>query len=290
MQESHFSFALTTGGTVVPTVSGSFSFISSCLIMITILRSKQNTPYHRIIFFMSFWDSIASFSVALTTLPLPSDVVYDYAGPSYGNIASCEAQAFIISMATPLLLLSNILLNIYYLCIIRYNVEQDTFRKYAEPIFLLVAIPLSLYQPIFFATKQALNPSPYYPFCLIDVYPRECLEDNDIECIRGDTDTHRLSLLFVAIPVGIQMCILILTMLLIVHATYFRNESSEEKSAIAFQAFLYICACCITWGFAAMFSFKKTKTLNLLTLLFVPLQGFFNLLIFVSQGSRIQSV
>ena len=76
MQDSNSSFASTTAGTVLPTVSGSISFMPSCLIMITtILRSKQNTPYHRIMFFMSFWDAIASFSVALTTLPLPSDVV-----------------------------------------------------------------------------------------------------------------------------------------------------------------------------------------------------------------------
>ena len=40
-------FAFTKAGIIFPTVSGSLSFLSSCLIMITILRSKQNTPYHR---------------------------------------------------------------------------------------------------------------------------------------------------------------------------------------------------------------------------------------------------
>lgn len=32
--------------------------------------------------------------------------------------------------------------------------------------------------------KEALNPSPYYSFCLIGVYPSECLTDNEIECLK----------------------------------------------------------------------------------------------------------
>lgn len=74
---------------------------------------------------------------------MPSDVVYDYAGPSFGTKETCEALSFILPSAAGLILMSNILLNIYYLCTIRYNVKQESFQKYAEPIFFLVA-PLSL--------------------------------------------------------------------------------------------------------------------------------------------------
>ena len=100
---------------------------------------------------------------------MPKDVVYDYAGLSYGNIQTCEAQAFVIVLASGLVLLSSIFLSIYYLCAIRYNMSQETFQKYAEPIFLLIAIPLSLSQPIIFVMKDAFNPSPYDTFCLIEV-------------------------------------------------------------------------------------------------------------------------
>lgn len=109
------NFALTKAGIIVPATSGSMSFLSSWFILISILQSKQNSPYHRIMFFMSIWDAITSFCYALTTIPMPSDVVYDYAGPSFGTKETCEAQSFILLSAAGLILMSNILLNIYYL-------------------------------------------------------------------------------------------------------------------------------------------------------------------------------
>lgn len=275
------NFALTKAGTIVPATSGSVSFLASCFIMISILRSKQNTPYHRIIFFMSIWDATASLCYAVTTLPMPSDVVYDYAGPSFGNTKTCEAQSFILLVAAGFILMSNILLNIYYLCTIRYNIKQESFQKYTEPIFLMVAIPLSLMTPIHFAMKEALNPSPYYSFCLIGVYPSECLTNNEIECLRGDQDTDFQSRYFAAIPIGIQISVLIFTMLLIIHSACIKNNDSEETAAVALQAFMYISACILTWGSAALNAFTNTNFANLLFLVFGPLQGFFNLLIFV---------
>jgi hypothetical protein len=89
-------FASTEAGIIIPTITGGLSFLSSSFIMITIYRSKQNTVYHRILFFLSFWDAIVSFCIALTTLPMPKDVIYDYKGPSYGNHGTCSMQAFLI--------------------------------------------------------------------------------------------------------------------------------------------------------------------------------------------------
>ena len=53
-----------------------------------------------------------------------------------------RAQAFVIVLASGLVLLSSIFLSIYYLCAIRYNMSQETFQKYAEPILLLIAMPI----------------------------------------------------------------------------------------------------------------------------------------------------
>lgn len=89
-------FASTKAGIIIPTITGALSFLSSSFIMITIYRSKQNTVYHRILFFLSFWDALVSFCIALTTLPMPKDVIYDYKGPSYGNHGTCSMQAFLI--------------------------------------------------------------------------------------------------------------------------------------------------------------------------------------------------
>ena len=68
-------------------------------------RSKSNTTiYHRILkFCLSVADFVASFVIALTTLPMPKNVMYPFARPSYGTrIGTREAQglAYFIVVGT----------------------------------------------------------------------------------------------------------------------------------------------------------------------------------------------
>ncbi|GFH62084.1 hypothetical protein CTEN210_18560 [Chaetoceros tenuissimus] len=293
--------AFTGAGTALTSVSGSLSFISSCLIMIIILRSKQNTPYHRIMFFMSFWDSIASVAMALTTIPMPKDVEYDFASPSYGTTRTCQAQASIILFSLGLVLLSNIMLNVYYLCTIRYNVSNAKFRLRAEPIFLLTAIPLTLFQPIYYAFNGIFNPTPYFTFCMIDpFYPQECLlstEEQDEECIVAELDDSTSTAWFVYEYfntgfASLQFLVLCVTMFLIVQSARKHIEVAEaelsrpqlhsDTTNLAWQAFMYICACILTWIFPCLHVFvQDNRILNALTLFFFPMQGFFHLFIFL---------
>ena len=233
-------------------------------------------------FFMSFWDSLSSLATALTTLPMPKDVIYDYSYGSFGNSQTCSIQAFTILFGTGLVLFSNILLNIYYLCTIRYSVSEAKFRKYAEFIFLLVTTPLSLAQPIYFANTDTLNPTPYDAYCLIGVYPYECLSNDDIECLRGDKDTFDLHQYVISISVLAQVIILIVTMLFILHTTWFsQHDESSNVKTIAIQAFMYLVACLLTWVPAAIFSMvPDNKAVDAFSTFFFPMQGFFNLLIF----------
>ena len=69
----------------------------------------------------------------------------------------------------------------------------------------------------------------------IGVYPSECLTDNEIECLRGDWDTVDQLTYFAAIPIGIQIFVLVFTMLLIIHSTCIKNNDSDEKAAVALQ-------------------------------------------------------
>lgn len=274
--------AFSKTGIILPAISGTISCLASCLIMITILRSKQNTNYHRIIFFMSFWDALSSLSIALTTLPMPSDVgtVYNYAGPSFGNKYTCQGQAFIILTSVAMVLHSSVMLNMYYLCTMRYHVSNAKFRKYAEPIFLLISIPLSLALPIYLVRNEMLNPTVHESFCNVDVYPHGCLQDTSIECIRGGRlgiDMKFLSSLGTIIAIAT----LIGSMVLIVHTSC--QEKTLETQNVASQAFMYIFACILTWGFAAINTMlqQENKVMSILTFTFFPLQGFFNLLIFM---------
>lgn len=214
-------FASTLAGVVIPSVTGSLSFLSSFFIMITIFRSKQNTQYHRILFCLSFWDSLVSFCIALSTIPMPKDVVYDYQGPSYGSTGTCELQAFLIFLGWGYVCNSNVLLNIYYLCTIRYNVSKERFRKIAEPIFVIFSSASSLVMPFYFLSRDAFNPTPVDTFCAVDVYPRQCLDDSSVECIHGKAEDWDETLKFYDMypiaGIGINFIVLILSMILVVH-------------------------------------------------------------------------
>lgn len=232
---------------------------------------------------MSFWDALSSLSIAITTLPLPADVIYDYSYGSYGNTQTCEAQAFIILFGMTLVLFSNIFLNIYYLCTIRYSVTKAKFQCFAEPIFLLVATTLSLVRPVYFTSTETLNLIPFRTYCFIGVYPYECLSNVDIECVRGGNEDivffRRKILPILAFG---QVIILLIgtTMLLILH-TIWVNDASEVKT-VAMQAFMYLIVCLLTWVSTAIFSMATdNQALDAVATFFFPMQGFFNLLIFV---------
>ena len=94
---SYSSFYFTKTGIIIPTVTGSVSFLSSALIIFIIIRTVTTSThkwsaYYRIIFGLSIADCFTSLATALTTIPMPKDVIYPFEMPSYGNILTCEVQ------------------------------------------------------------------------------------------------------------------------------------------------------------------------------------------------------
>ena len=94
---SYSSFYYTKTGIIIPTITGSVSFLSSALIIFIIIRTVTATKhkwsaYYRIIFGLSLADCFTSLAIALTTIPMPKNVIYPFEMPSYGNILTCEVQ------------------------------------------------------------------------------------------------------------------------------------------------------------------------------------------------------
>ena len=302
--------AISSIGLILAVVAGTLSFLSSSFIMITIFRSKQNTQYHRIMFFMSFWDALSSLCILLVTLPMPSNVsdVYDYGGASsFGSVATCSAQGFLLLLGLGMCVLSNMLLNIYYFFAIRYNVSDEKFKKVAEPLFLLCT-PLAMVLPGTLLRYDMFNPTPHEPFCFFGEYPYQCGSRTNIECIRGSRDDNYwvkgfyfdYSMIFL----GILMAVLFLSMAMIVYTVCAKkvdNEEDVERSQrdedtqiqqrsslrrvkrceskiITMQALMYLTACIIVWGSSILSWFPFFQTTYLF---FMPLQGFLNLLIFI---------
>ena len=97
MMRSSSSFYFTKTGIIIPMVTGTVSFLSSALIIFIIIRTVTTSThnwsaYYRIIFGLSIADCFTSLAIALTTIPMPKDVIYPFEMPSYGNILTCEVQ------------------------------------------------------------------------------------------------------------------------------------------------------------------------------------------------------
>ena len=240
------SFFFTKTAIVIPTVTGSLSFLSSFAIVVFVIRSRSNTVYHRILFVMSLFDMMSSLAIALTTLPMPSDVSYPYSGPSYGTVKTCEAQGFAYVIGSAMTLCMNSVLNIYYLCTLRYNMSEKVFSRYIEPALYILPIISSLAVGVsLLLQRDLLNPSVFDSLCVPDTYPFQC--DIDRHRVNGNTYTNdvipedyecrgdRISLdlfqqVIYFIAVGSLFATLIVTMGLIVLTFYQREKSLQTIS------------------------------------------------------------
>jgi len=308
--EVESSFHFTKAGIIIPMVTGSISFLSSMIIISIVLRSMSGikTTYHRIILCMSSADCLTSLTIALTTIPMPKDVIYPFDMPSYGNIATCEAQGLIFIMGTGLILCMNGILNIYYLCTLRYNMTEKTFRCYLEIPLYIVSLLISITLPsTALLNQELLNPSPSFPICVSSTYPLNCTKADNPEC-RGDGGRGAFVPWFYS-TITLGFSTLMITMALIVHSFYrnarslrkvLKNKPSQEIDAkynalqyaqessgiITRQALMYIAAFLITWVFGFVHFLLRAsgdynkEVLSVLTMIFQPLQGFFNLIIF----------
>ncbi len=309
---------------IIPTVTGSVSTVSSILIISVILRSSQEsrfTSYHIIMLFMSFWDAIASIGMALTTIPMPSDIqdVYPFSGKSFGNIGTCRAQGFLVTLGTMIALTSNCALNIYYLCAMRYNMAEDKIKRKVLPIMLVIFTAFPLF--IMFA---ALNLGQIHPQNISN----HCSLGTDPYASDDFEEMHWIGILFI-IFLGVCFFVIVSSLMVLV-VTAFRAEMDIRRSmrritrrsrmvhlrssaatstrtptrtrirtfertrAVLFQSFMYIAAMVLTHVWIVLlfieFAYVKghpdyvpNKSIVIAAWIFRPLQGFFNAVIFIYQ-------
>ena len=302
-------FYFSKAGFVVPTITGLISCLSSLGTMWFILKSKSNTTYHRIIFTLSFFDMITSLAIAMTTIPMPKDVIYPFAGSSFGTVGTCEAQGLIYTAGSGMVLFMNGILNIYYVCSLRYGMKEEVFGKLIEPVLYLLALTINgVIPPIILLKTDLINPTITDPFCRPGVYPIGCNNSNDPECRGGAEDNRNFTICYLVAMIA-GMVTLISSMCMIIHSFHKREtnikkrflrsrdenryadsyygelESAKKmKRTLAKQAMMYVGAFLITWLFPFISFIEGAETtsnwVQALRMVFQPLQGFFNLLIF----------
>lgn len=326
----------TKAGWVIPTVTGSISFVSSALIIYIIARSGERNAYtatyHRIVVGMCLSDMLSSFAIALTTIPMPKDVhqVYNFDGAAYGTTTTCEIQAFTYSSGAGLSFCASCFLSLYYLLTIRYSISNRQMTRYVEPIGLIISIAISCSPAVILIQDKFLNPLPFITWCDFGDYPYGCFNDEGGTCIRGDRGPASQGSILSAAFVGAAFQILALSFVIVTvynreredarvtcinktcsdtdvnvhvdadvgvedpvikdtenpsqHEQIPNQKSSYSDTKIIIkQAFMYSAAFMITQLFVpSITSISDNTTLQVLTLILKPLQGFFNAIIFIS--------
>ena len=114
---------------LVPVFTATLSLCGSALIVLDVLfdRQKRHSVYHRIMVVFSCFDMINSFSMVITTLPVPSDLDVLWA---IGNEASCNFQAFIMQMGGSACFVYNATLTIYFVQVIRFHKNEAQLKRW----------------------------------------------------------------------------------------------------------------------------------------------------------------
>lgn len=306
LQDMNSTFNFSKTAATIVACTGSISAMSSIMTLVTICRSRDrfSSVYNRIMIGMCTFDIIVSTTMALSSIPMPVGQIYPFER-TYGTWATCEAQAFLFILGSCGCLLYSTGLSLFHLCLIRYQMSEQVIRSFIEPLIHLCSVSIPFTIAIILHSLDLLNPAPNYPWSFYAVYPHDCILKDGVECIRGNLDHINLAHTLIGVTMGSGILFVITSMLIIIYNTnckkkhmHGRNNgggfryrqqlraAKELQKVLTQQACMYISACVITWIFPMLrfFTlFENVDALSVLSLVFWPLQGFFNALIFIYQ-------
>jgi hypothetical protein len=255
------------------------------------------------------------------------DMIYDFAGPSYGNDFTCNIQGTLVWIGLSIsTFYSTSGLPLFYLCMIKYKMEESEIKKFIEPVIHTIIFLFSVPAPFLLWYNGRYHPTPLEPWCTAVAYPWHCLlhEDNPEECMLKGSLTpfakrsREILVYFYCFSYFATISTLFVCMLNIMCTFYGgtaghnirrsfsdrvssanpnRIESLRQKSDVHTRfmiriAFAYIFASTITIGSTilhagegsllqtAPYITQSRLLLQFIHALLIPLQGFFNVLIF----------
>jgi len=196
-ERNHSTYVSTSKlGSNIARVLSSLSIVSLLFLILLIYRSEigLSTIYHRIVFCMSVAYILAAMAMGLTTLPMPTDMIYtQYETAVYGNQATCTAQGLVFAAGTRTAFLYFSSLSIYYLSSIRLKMSESQMRKRVEPwIHCYILCSTTVFSTLCIAAKF-INPTPDSPWCRPMSYPWYCNRDNFEDCTVRDTNLQLAS-------------------------------------------------------------------------------------------------
>jgi hypothetical protein len=131
---------------VIPFITAPASLFSSIYVVYLIYckqraRTRASNPREQILLGMSLFDISFSFALSFSTTPGPAEVQQRL--PTYGTVATCTAQGFLVQLGlgAPLY---NACLCIYFLIKVRYQVSDDYLMKWAIPAMHALIVAFSI--------------------------------------------------------------------------------------------------------------------------------------------------
>jgi hypothetical protein len=295
-EDSNFHTSTLTVGqekamAIVPVFSSLLSiFGSSVIIYQVIWKSTRKTPYKRILLGLSSCDIVASLAYALQCFLVPADSSRRYW--AIGNDTSCSILGAFTQFAFAAVWYNGFL-SYYYLATIRFKVDSKVFAKKYEPIIHFLALGFNLLTAVSGFLFHHYGEASVGPGCWVVSYY--------VNWPNG--------WVFAGIPV-LFMFISIAASNLIIYC-HIRGESSQggtssvvvpgavgklrhenvKAKAVATQAFGYVgtFVLCYTSGLfiKSLESFGAVSSaeaglypLLLFNSIFLPLQGFFNMVVY----------
>mmetsp|Transcript_27541 Transcript_27541/g.32129 ORF Transcript_27541/g.32129 Transcript_27541/m.32129 type:complete len:545 (+) Transcript_27541:525-2159(+) len=222
-------------GIITVRVTASISVVASILIIFLIFKSssKLSTTYHRLVFGMSVADCIGSTSIALNTLPMPNEMIYQqFQSVQLGNSATCSAQGFLFMSGSMATFFFNTCLCIYYLCAIRYTLSEDVIKKRIEPYMYLVSITAPIIISSILLYFDFFVPSPWDYTCTAATYPYWCdmTSEDSIICPKDEIIIgERLRIIVLC---GYMMCSFIIFSSLLLVWLAVRNRAKDVEYLI----------------------------------------------------------
>lgn len=256
--------------------------------------------------------------MALTSLPMPSYMPkeeifgYSWAGTRLGNEYTCNAQGFFVSFGMAGMFNYNAMLCVYYACAVAFTMRERDIKKYVEPVIHGIPVIGGIVNGFLPMLNEMYNPGKY-AWCGPIPYPDACTDKNlEVECIRGsakankdhnDFTSYLIMLFFFIIVLSLVMVVwkVIATQRLMTHISKLygkRGFKDMQKilkkhantKAVLIQAISYIAAFLLSLlppllmliGAGGGIPTKTKTEFEKLSLVLLPLQGFFNGVIFIS--------
>mmetsp|Transcript_2935 Transcript_2935/g.4165 ORF Transcript_2935/g.4165 Transcript_2935/m.4165 type:complete len:613 (-) Transcript_2935:841-2679(-) len=240
----------------------------------------------------------------------------DWSGMKLGNTQTCEVQGFFFTFGIVAMYSYNAMLCIYYACAIALKMKERNICRFVEPALHLFPFAVGIaaaVPPLFY---NLYNPPAWESWCFME--PLGCGRDGGIVseiCVSGELRAYELAVVLCSAVLGFFFFVII-TALIMICASVVKvsrqylvivkdqenmpisvkdsmqqsimeriRKNHEVTKTVLVQALVYFLAFLLTLAFPliqlAGFHKEGAHWPMYLQLIFTPMQGFFNFLIFL---------